>query len=103
MFDNPSGEPRSLITAGVRFLVFLIIALITYFLVSIPVNMIFDSFEDTDFGNAETQKDTYMPLIRQCMTIFFAIFVSLPATWFIFWVFHREPQISQFDMSQWRR
>jgi uncharacterized BrkB/YihY/UPF0761 family membrane protein len=103
MFDNPSGEPRSLVTAGVRFLVFLMIALIIYFVVSIPVNMIFDSFQSTNFGAAETQKNTYMPIIRQCMTAFFAIFVSLPMTWFIFWCFHREPQYSQVDLSQWRR
>jgi hypothetical protein len=103
MFDNPSGEPRSLVQAGITFAVFLVIALITYFVVSIPVNLIFDSFENTNWGAAETQKATYMPIIRQCMMIFFAIFVSLPMTWFIFWVFHREPQYQQVDYNQWRR
>jgi len=101
MFDN--GEPRSLVQAGVTFLVFLTIALIAYFVISIPVNLIFDSFEATDFGNAETEKDTYLPIIRDCCTIFFAIFVSLPVTWFIFWVFHREPQFQQVNYDQWRR
>jgi len=102
MFDE-YGVPDSLISAGVRFLVFLFVCLIAYFTVSYPVNMFFDGLEAADWSNAEAQKLTYMPIIRQCLSIFFAIFVSLPMTWFIFWVFHREPRHQIVDMSQWRR
>lgn len=90
-------EIRSLTKAGVVFLVFLFIAVITFFLISAPVNLIYSSFESSDFGKAETQKDTIMPLIRTATSIFFALFISIPVTWFIFWVFHREANYSDLN------
>ena len=101
MFDA-NGVPDSLISAGVRFGSFLFITLVAYFVISYPVNIIFDGFESANWANAESQKTIYMPIIRQCMSIFFAILVSLPMTWFIFWVFHREPRYQNVDYRQWR-
>ena len=81
---------NSLTKAGVVFAVYLFIAVITYFLLSGAIDVIYGGFESADFGQAETQKDNLMPLIRTATTIFFALFISIPVTWFIFWVFHRE-------------
>ena len=100
MFDKDNGEITSLTKAGLVFLVFLTIAIITYALLSPIMTSIFNAFDASDFSNAETQKDTYLPLISQCCTVFFAIFISLPMTWFIFWVFHREPRYNEYD---WRK
>ena len=89
MFDN---QPvTSLTHAAVVFLVFLAIVLITSFTLYPVVNSLFDAFESADFGKAEDEKDTYLPTIEVAFTATLAIFISLPATWFIFWVFSREP------------
>jgi ABC-type Fe3+ transport system permease subunit len=94
MFDN---EPiQSLTKAGVVFLVFLTIVLIAFFTLYPVVTSLFDAFESANFQNAEDEKDTYLPIIESACTAFFAILISLPATWFIFWVFSREPDITQY-------
>ena len=100
MFNNDNGEINSLVKAGLVFIVFLMIVIITYALLSPIMTSIFDAFAASNFGNAETQKDTYLPIVRQCCTIFFAILISLPMTWFIFWVFHREPRYNEYDWRQ---
>jgi ABC-type Fe3+ transport system permease subunit len=93
MFDNQPIE--SLTKAGVVFLVFLTIVLIAFFTLYPVVTALFDAFNSADWAKAETQKATYMPIIESACTAFFAILISLPATWFIFWVFSREPDVSR--------
>ena len=87
------GEVNSLISAAVIFVIYLFVCIITYFVLSTPIDMIFDAFAGSDFGvaAADTARDTYIPLYRQALTIFFCIFISIPVTWFIFWCFKREP------------
>jgi hypothetical protein len=92
-----------LIRAGVILAVFTFIVIITYFALSMPINAIYSGFENADFGNAEDEITSYMPIIRNVTTLFFAIFVSLPVTWFFFWVFHREPSYNPSSFNQWRR
>ena len=93
MFDN---QPiNSLTKAGVVFIVFLAIVLIVSFTIYPIVSSLFDAFDSADFGNAETQKGTYLPIIESACTAFFAILISLPATWFIFWAFSRETDIGR--------
>jgi len=96
MFENTENYPQSLVKAGMVFLVFLVIVLIIFFTLYPVVSTIFDAFDSADFGNAETEKDTYLPLIRTACTAFFAILIALPATWFIFWVFSREPDVRNY-------
>jgi ABC-type Fe3+ transport system permease subunit len=93
MFDNQPID--SLVKAGLVFLVFLTIVLICFFTLYPVVTAIFGAFNSADWANAETQKATYMPIIESACTAFFAILISLPATWFIFWVFSKEPDISR--------
>lgn len=94
MFDNQPID--SLVKGGVVFLVFLTIVLISFFTLYPVVSAIFGAFESADFANAEDEKDTYLPIIESCCTAFFAILISLPATWFIFWVFSREPDVTRY-------
>lgn len=96
MFENTDNYPQSLTKAGVVFLVFLTIVLIAFFTLYPVVSALFDAFDASDFGNAEDEKDTYLPLIRTVCTAFFAILIALPATWFIFWVFSREPNVENY-------
>ena len=72
-------------------LVYIFIAITAYFMLSTPMTMIFDSFDDADTGAATEHIDTLMPTIRTVFNIFFALLASGGITWFIFWVFHREP------------
>ena len=97
MFNRDNGEVTSLTQAGIVFLVFLTIAIVTFALISPLMTSIFDSFAASDFSNAEDEKDTYLPLFRDCCTVFFAVFVSLPMTWFIFWVFHRQANYNEYN------
>jgi heme/copper-type cytochrome/quinol oxidase subunit 2 len=82
---------------------YLFLVLVVYFALSGPVNVLFDAFQGANWAAAEGHKAGYMSLIRQAMTVTFAIFICIPITWFFFWVFHREPAWNQVDNSQWRR
>jgi len=81
----------NIINAGVVMIVYLFIAITAYFLLSTPMTMIFDGFDDADAGDATTHLDTLMPTIRTVFSMFFALMAAVPITWFIFWSMHREP------------
>ena len=104
MFDNQDQEVHSLTQAAVILVTYVFLVLILYFVLSTPVNMIFDGFDSTNWAAAEPQHAGTMSNIRQTWTIFCAIFISIPLCWFFFWVFHREPRWgpSQGDNNQWR-
>jgi len=103
MLEGRNMEVHSLTKAGVVFLLYLFLVLVIYFALSTPVEMLFDAFESADFAGAETQKDTYMPVIRTACTIFFSILVSIPVAWFFFWIFHREPSYQETYPGQYWR
>ena len=100
MFENI--EVRSLTKAGVVLVTYLFVVLVIYFALSVPINTIFDGFDAADFAMAEDEKDTYLPIIRNALTIFFAILLSIPIVWFFFWVFHREPAYQDANTRNWR-
>ena len=81
----------SITRAGAIFIIYLFISVSAYFLLSSPIDMIFDAFENADGSHAESKLSTYIPQYRTVLQIFFAIFLALPLTWFVIWVFHREP------------
>ena len=76
---------------GAMFLVYLFIVIISYYLISTPAEALFDAFDDVDFGLAEDEKDSFLPLIRSCFTICMAIILGIPVTWLVFKVFSRDP------------
>ena len=102
MFED--REVNSLTQAAVVLGVYVFMVLMLYFVLSVPVNLIFDGFEGSDWAAAEPYKTDHMDNIRQTATIFFAIFISIPIVWFFFWVFHREPRFGppQDNFNQWR-
>jgi hypothetical protein len=100
LLDGDQGEVRSLTKAGVVLAVYLFIVLLVYFALSGPVNALFNAFDSTNWGAAESQHASYMSLIRQAMTVFFAIFISIPIVWFFFWVFHREPAYIEYNQER---
>lgn len=81
----------SISRTGIIFVIYFFIVIVSFFVLSAPVDMIWDSFDDSDFGDAEPYKDDLIPNIRIVMKIFWALFVSLPVTWVLMKVFSREP------------
>ena len=72
MFENQE-EVHSLTQAAVVLVTYVFLVLILYFVLSTPVNMIFDGFDTTNWAAAEPQHASTMSNIRQTWTIFCAI------------------------------
>ena len=81
----------SLIRIGMLFIRYMFVVVAAYFLLSAPIEVIFDSFTGGDYGEATSEMGTYVPHFKSVLTIFFALFLALPVNWFIGVVFHREP------------
>ena len=76
---------------GIIFIIYLFISILTFFVLSNPIDQIFGSFEDSNFGDADNEKDSLMNSIDIVMKIFWALFIALPVTWIVSKVFSREP------------
>lgn len=87
----------SISRTGIIFITYFFVVLVSFFALSAPIDMLWDSFSDADFGDAENEKDQLIPTIRSVMKIFWALFISLPVTWVLMKVFSREPA------NYWRR
>ena len=68
--------------------------LILYFVISTPINTFFDTLDDADVAEANTYMDSYLPIIRNALTMAFAVTAAIPSTWFVIYVFTREPDWS---------
>jgi len=90
------NDSDSITKIGVIFLVYLFVVVVTYFLISTPVQLLFDGFDDTDFGMAEDEMDSYMGGIRSAFTIAMACMLSIPVTYIAVKVFSREPNYYRF-------
>ena len=55
---------------------------------------LFSGFEDSDFGEADDEKDDLMVTVRVAFTIAMALLISIPVTWLVVKVFSREPVYS---------
>ena len=81
----------NIINAGVAMIVYLFIVITAYFLLSVPINAVFDGFDDANAGEATEHIDHIVPNIKIVFNVFFACFAAVPVTWFIFWTMKREP------------
>lgn len=84
------------IRAGATLVVYSFFVIVAYFVLSSPVAMLFDAFDDADVGAANSEMDQQVSISRSIFSIFFALAFAIAPTWFIVWVMHREPQY-------WRR
>jgi len=91
MFDMNTG---SIIKAGVSMLLYLFLVLVIYFILSSPLDTLFDNFDDLDAAEATDEMNEYLPNIITSLDIFFALIIAAPITGFIVWVFSREPDWS---------
>lgn len=76
-------EDMGITQIGLYGAIFLIITLICFFLLSSPVETILTSFEGITSSVAQDELDSQFEITRLVMTMFWAIFISLPATWII--------------------
>lgn len=85
-------ETTSIAKAGAILLTFFIVVFICYVFLSMPINTLFDAFDDADTGAAEGAYNWITPIVRSAFNLFFAGMAAVPVTWFIVWVFSREPE-----------
>ena len=81
----------NIILAGVVFLVFMCVAIITYFVLSPVVDSFFDSYNVMQVGEATDEIAYHGPILQNACKIIFALGLAFPVAWFVFWVFSREP------------
>lgn len=84
-------KTSSISRIGMVFIIYLFCLLITFFILSEPIDMIWDSFSDADFAEGEDEKDSLILNIRTVMKMFWALFMTLPLVWVVSKVFSREP------------
>jgi len=81
----------SFIRVGIAMMVFTFSVVIFYFTLSGPVTALFDGFDDADAGSATDELDTNIPIYSSIFNICIAIALAIGPTFFIMWVYHREP------------
>jgi len=91
------NDAMSITKIGVIFVTFLFVTLGGFYLLSSPVNSILNAFDNADFANAEDEMNEQMPVFRNVLTLFWAIFLSLPITWIVTKIMAgRETAFNQF-------
>ena len=80
------------IRAGLILIVATFLIVIVYFLVSPFTESFFDTMLDTDMNDANSERDLYIPHIKTCLNMGFAIAIVTPAIIFIYRVFERNPE-----------
>jgi len=93
MFENEQVD--NIIHAGLILIVYMFCVILLYFVLSSPVDAIFDAIETGSVGtDAETYMTEFLPNIEWAVRVVFAIALAIPITWFIFWIFSREPDVT---------
>jgi len=90
-YYEPRRPTSSVTMAGAVMLVATFAILVLYFIISTPMESMFNSFDDIDSGEATDEMDEYLPGIKNAFYMGFAIAIITPALIFIFWIYHREP------------
>ena len=78
-----------LLSNTVWFIAYLFVVVICYFVISTPVDMLFDAFV-----GSHAQVDSYIPLYKSFFTLFFSFWAAVPFVWLAARVFSREPHWS---------
>lgn len=80
-----------IIRAGVVILVYMFIVMIAFFCLSPFMDSFVGSFEGGDYGDATDEVQSLLPDVTWAFNMAFALFAAIPVTWFIVWVFSRDP------------
>ena len=97
MFDGNDSEVNNIIHAGLIFILYLFIAIILYFVLSVPIELILSGIQGGATGtNAQGSMNLFMPGVRWGLNVAFALFLAFPVAWFVLWIFKQEPDFSMF-------
>jgi len=95
MFDD--YEIDNIIHAGLVFIIYLFIVIALYFFLSVPLDYLFNTFSAGSVGTAAADPMSWLlPGIRWGLNVVFALGIAYPVTWFVFWVFSKEPDFNIF-------
>lgn len=87
---------NNIVVAGVVFLVFLVVMIISFYCLNPLVDGFFNNYKTIDVGNLgdATDKVAYFsPMFQTACKVIFALGIASPFAWFVFWVFSREPAV----------
>jgi len=82
----------NIIRIGGSLLIGLFMVIILYFVISTPLEIIFDAFDDADTADATDDMNIYLPYIRNAMSMAFAVAIAAPLVIFVMRTFEREPR-----------
>ena len=85
-------EISSIIHAGVVFGVYLFIMVVLYFVLSSPVDAVMNGIIGSASSTpAADEMTSFSPNFTWAVKAAFAISIAIPVTWFVFWLFSKEP------------
>jgi len=88
---------NSIAYAGLVFITYLFLMVTIFFVLSGPVDTIMTAFSDGAVGTSyATQMNSYHAGFVLAIKIAFALGIAAPITWFIMWIFSREPAVYQY-------
>jgi len=85
------SQIENIVHAGVVFAVFLFIAILVYFTLSSPIDAIMDGLESDPPEDSQPYVTEHYPNLDWAIKAAFALGIATPATWFIMWIFAKEP------------
>ena len=86
-------NPTNIVHAGLVFAVYLFVMVLLYFALSVPIDAIMDGLSEAPLGDASDEMAQHAPNINWAIKAACACGIATPLTWFIFWVFSKEPYI----------
>jgi len=81
----------NIIKAGVIMMVYFFTLFVAYMVISTPFENMVSGFENTNTTLADAQVDAQAGYGRTAFKIAFGLAALIPFMWFLFWIFHREP------------
>jgi hypothetical protein len=95
MFDD--GEINNILHAGLVFILFLFVAILLYYMLSYPLDLLFNAIDAGSVGtDAADPMAWLLPNIQWGLNVAFALSFAFPIVWIILWVFKQEPDFSMF-------
>ena len=86
-----SRQIENIVHAGVTFIVFLFVVILVYFALSNPIDSIMDGLEDNPPDDSQGYVTEFYPDLNWAIKAAFALGIATPATWFVMWLFSKEP------------
>jgi len=70
----------------------LFFVIVIYFLISAPLEIIFDSFDDIEDTGSGDEMNIHLPWIRTALNMAFSVAIAAPLVIFVMMTFEREPR-----------